>query len=44
MAGDDTLDAVAAALAARAIVRGEGTTLGDGSRDVRGLAMEMVAP
>jgi predicted RNase H-like nuclease len=44
MAGDDALDAVAAALAARAMVRGEGTALGDGSRDVRGLAMEMVTP
>lgn len=44
MAGDDALDAVAAALAARAVVRGEGIVLGDGERDVRGLAMEMVSP
>jgi predicted RNase H-like nuclease len=44
VAGDDALDAIATALAARAMVRGEATVLGDGARDVRGLAMEMLTP
>jgi predicted RNase H-like nuclease len=44
IAGDDALDAIATALAARAMVRGEATVLGDGARDVRGLAMEMLTP
>jgi predicted RNase H-like nuclease len=42
IAGDDALDAIACALAARALVVGDVTVLGDGARDVRGLAMEMV--
>ncbi|OWY61966.1 hypothetical protein B7486_60945 [cyanobacterium TDX16] len=44
VAGDDALDAVACALAARALVLGQAIVLGDGAKDVRGLAMEMVTP
>ena len=44
IAGDDALDAIACALAARAVVRGAAIVIGDGARDVRGLAMEMVTP
>jgi predicted RNase H-like nuclease len=44
IAGDDALDAIACALAARAVVREEAIALGDGARDVRGLAMEIVTP
>lgn len=43
MAGDDVLDAIACALAARALVRKQAFVLGDRTRDGRGLFMEIVA-
>lgn len=43
MAGDDVLDAVACALAARALVHKQAHVLGDRTTDARGLFMEIVA-